>query len=71
METNEELDKLRAQGIQVKRLRPFRVGLSGKQTYDLLMLLQKNALAAQNYQDCREAVFFAERIREQVTKQGF
>jgi hypothetical protein len=71
MKVANELDILRAQGIQVNKPLRFRVGLSGQRVYGLLMLLQNRALASENYQDCREAVYFAEEIRGQVTKQGF
>jgi hypothetical protein len=71
MESSNKLDTLRTQGIQVNRVRRFRVDLGGQEVYDLMAFLQKQALAAENYLDCRQAVVFAEQIREQVTKQGF
>jgi hypothetical protein len=45
--------------------------LTGEEVYELLALLEHRAVAANHYLRCCEAVYLAERVREEVKRQGF
>lgn len=49
----------------------FQITFSGKQIYDLLRLLEKEAIDSGDYTHVRESVLFAELVREQAKRQGF
>ena len=71
MENLEDLDKLRAAGVDVKRPEKFTLTLAGERMYELIQILEKRAVEAGDYYPCRECVLFAEHIRAQVKRQGF
>jgi hypothetical protein len=49
----------------------FTIEFSGRQVYELLELLEKRALEETSYLRVRQAVAFAEAIRQKVQGQGF
>jgi hypothetical protein len=67
----DSLTPIETQGIKANGCKVFSVRLTGQEVYRLLSLLESDALSAQAYVACRQAVYFAESIREQVHKQGF
>ena len=64
-------DVLRSQGIKANHRLNFQITFSGKQIYDLLRLLEKEAIDSGDYTHVRESVLFAELVREQAKRQGF
>jgi hypothetical protein len=71
MDATAELETLVTNGIQHNRTRPFHVKFTGKEIYELISLLEQRALKSECYLDVRQAVYFAEFVREQAKKQGF
>lgn len=51
--------------------RMFTVTMSGKELYGLLSLLEHLAVSEESYLRVRECVLYSERIRQQVTEQGW
>lgn len=58
-------------GIRRNRALLFRFELTGREIYDLLALLEDRAVAETSYLRVRQAVYFAERVREQARREGF
>ncbi len=66
-----EEEILRSQGIKANRHRSFQIEFTGKQIYDLLHILERDAVDSHDYLQVSAKVIFAEIIREQAKGQGF
>lgn len=71
MENSRQLDSMRTRGLKENQDRCFEVKMRGKEIYRLLSLLEDLAVRENAYLEVRSAVYFAEKIREQVQEQGF
>lgn len=71
MDNSIEIESVRTHGIKANGERCFEVRLRGKEVYRLLNLLEELAVKESMYLEVRSAVYFAEKIREQVKEQGF
>lgn len=71
VDTSVSLESIQTEGIRHNRDRIFTVTLKGKLVYDFLHMLEARAMQERNYLEVRQAVAFAELIREQVKEQGF
>lgn len=71
MEHDTKPESLETNGIRANNKRTFQVRLTGEEVYALLKVMEERAVECGNYLDVRQAVYFAERIREQVREQGF
>lgn len=64
-------DELVTHGIRANGKQLFTLTLRGKEVYELLQILERRAVQETSYLEVRTAVYFAERIRDQVKEQGF
>jgi hypothetical protein len=71
MENSTDPHTMRTQGIRKNGERSFELHLRGREIYQLLHLLEELAVRDASYLEVRSAVYFAERLREQVKEQGF
>ncbi len=71
MDISTEIQSLETKGMRANGKRAFEVRFTGEEVYALLRVMEERAVACGNYLDVRQAVYFAERIREQVKEQGF
>jgi hypothetical protein len=66
-----DLDTFQTAGIKQNAKLIFHVDFTGREVYSLLQILEARAVEAGDYLQCRQSVYFAERIRDQVKEQGF
>jgi hypothetical protein len=71
MKVAPKLERLASKGIRRNAAVTFGVKLPGQDWYQLLTLLEGRAVGATNYLDTCEAVYFVERLRQQLKAQGF
>ena len=71
IDTDNKLDSLKTRGIARNRREEFTIKLTGQQVYDFLHMCEERAMEGRNYLAIRQAVAFAELIRDQVKEQGF
>jgi hypothetical protein len=71
MDSSINLDTLRTQGIRKHLSLQFTFHFSGEQVNELRQLLEQLAAPNGNYLGFRQAVFYAELIRDQAKSQGF
>jgi hypothetical protein len=56
---------------QVKMRAGYRAELTGREVYELLQLLEQHAVGTESYLEVAKCVVLAERLRNQVEKQGW
>lgn len=77
--SSSEIDSARARdqeaivtkGIRQNRAKVLAIPLTGEELYDLLAVLDDQAIRSEHYPEVRECVILAEKIRQRAKKQGF